>query len=86
MGINPEKIKRWHLNTIQYTMGITMGLFLTMWGVSIAKIFLLYFCMVVFNVATYIKGITRGIVLSTIDNSKWMGWILDEIKKDSPKA
>ena len=85
MGINPDKIKKWHLNTIQCIVGILMGLLLNIWGVSLAKIFLLYILIVVFNVATYIKGISRGIVLTTIDDSKFMGYLLDEIKK-GPKA
>ena len=85
MGINPDKIKKWHLNTIQCIVGFTMGLLLNIWGVSLAKIFLLYVLVVVFNVATYIKGVSRGIVLTTIDDSKFVGYLLDEIKK-GPKA
>ena len=81
-----NKINKWHIHTIQCIVGFTMGLFLNMWGVSLAKIFLLYFLMVVFSLATYVKGISRGIVLGTIDDSKWMGYLIDEIKKDSPKA
>ena len=85
MGINPDKIKKWHLNTIQTIVGILMGLLLNIWGVSLAKIFLLYILIVVVNVATYIKGVSQGIVLTTIDDSKFMGYLLDEIKK-GPKA
>tara|TARA_Y100000593_G_scaffold32428_1_gene63945 strand:- start:409 stop:666 length:258 start_codon:yes stop_codon:yes gene_type:complete len=85
MGINPDKIKKWHLNTIQTIVGILMGLLLNIWGVSLAKIFLLYVLVVVVNIATYIKGISRGVILTTIDDSKFMGILLDEIKK-GPKA
>ena len=81
-----NKINKWHINIIQCIVGFTMGLFLNMWGVTLAKIFLLYFLMLVFSLATYVKGISRGIVLATIDDSKWMGYLLDEIKKDKPKA
>ena len=81
-----NKINKYHNNITQCIVGFTMGLFLNMWGVSLAKIFLLYFLMLVFSLATYVKGISRGIVLATIDDSKWMGYLLDEIKKDKPKA
>ena len=85
MGINPDKIKKWHLNTIHCVLGFTMGYLLSVWGVSIAKIFLLYILMVVFNIATYIKGITKGMILFTDDNSKFLGLLLDELRR-GPKA